>query len=57
MSFGCSAGVDFKPDGRVPYPVTTNDAGAWSIHRAAAGMGAIVVPNKIDHTGEMYDNG
>jgi metal-dependent amidase/aminoacylase/carboxypeptidase family protein len=35
-AFGCSASVDFAPDGRVPYPVTSNDPATWRIFRAAA---------------------
>lgn len=33
---GCNATIDFRPDGRVPYPVTANDPEAWRTFRAAA---------------------
>ena len=35
-TYGCTASIDFRPDGRVPYPVTSNDAATWETFRTAA---------------------
>ena len=35
-TYGCDATVDFTPDGRVPYPVTSNDVDTWHTFREAA---------------------